>query len=138
MARISYTSYRVLTPSLMDKELFDYLKGLPVKEGSIRYHPYEGFIKTFPGWCVFLVILAGGSVYMYFQGERDYWLPLIAWPAFALWTGGAHSMLSWLAYYHRCRSYYARYSQHINQARDYAELAKLRQGLHGEPKEIFS
>jgi hypothetical protein len=138
MGRVSYTSYGFLTPPLMEKELFDYLKGLPVKEGSIRYHPYEGFIKTFPGWCVFLVILAGSCVYLYFQGERDYWLPLIAWPAFALWTGGGYSMLSWVAYYLRCRSYYALYSRHINQAKDYAELVKLRQGLHGETKEIFA
>lgn len=133
MGRVSYTSYRFRPPPLMDEAFFDYLKGLPVKEGSLRYHPYEGFIKTFPGWCVFFLLLSGLCAYMYFQGEKDFMVPLVAWPALALLSGGLHSMFSWLGYYFECRSYFDVYSAHLNQAKDYEELRRLRKGLHVQP-----
>jgi hypothetical protein len=133
MAQVRYTSYRFQAPPLMEKDFFDYLKELPVKEGCIRYHPYDGFIKTFPGWCIFFLLLVGLCAYMYFQGEKDYLVPLVGWPALALLSGGLHSMFSWLGYYMDCRSYFDTYSAHINQAKDYDALLKLRNGLHAQP-----
>lgn len=133
MARISYTSYRFRAPPLMEKDFFDHLKGLPVKEGRLRYHPYDGFMKTFPGWCIFFGLLVLVSVVMYFKGEKEFLLPLVAWPGLALLTGGLHSMGSWIGYYLDCRAYFDTYSQHINQAKSYAELKRLRNGLHAQP-----
>ncbi len=133
MARISYTSYRFQAPPLMEKEFFDHLKALPVKEGCIRFRPYDGFIKTFPGWCIFFGLLLLVCAFMFFKGEKEFLLPLIAWPVLALWTGGLHSMGSWLGYYMECSSYYDVYSRHINEAKDYDELMKLRKGLHAQP-----
>jgi hypothetical protein len=130
MARISYTSYRFQAPPLMEKEFFDHLKALPVKEGCIRFRPYDGFVKTFPGWCIFFGLLLLVCVFMFFKGEKEFLVPLIAWPALALWTGGLHSMGSWLGYYMDCSSYYDVYSRHINEAKSYPELKRLRQGLH--------
>jgi len=43
MGRVSYTSYRFRAPPLMDEAFFDYLKGLPVKEGSLRYQLFFKF-----------------------------------------------------------------------------------------------
>ena len=43
MGRVSYTSYRFRAPPLMDEAVFDYLKGLPVKEGSLRYQTFLSF-----------------------------------------------------------------------------------------------
>jgi hypothetical protein len=65
MARISYTNCSFKALPLMDEAFFDYLKGFPVKEGSLRYHSYEGFIKTFQGWCIFFLLLVGICAYMF-------------------------------------------------------------------------
>ena len=133
MARISYTSYRFQAPPLMEEDFFDHLKSLPIKEGRIRYHPYDGFIKTFPVWSALLGILVMVSAYMFFMGEKEFLLPLVIWPGLAFWTGGLFSMFSWFGYRMDCGSYYDIYSRHINEAQSYSQLKKLRQGLHSQP-----
>ncbi len=142
MAQVSYTTYRFRAPPLMDEAFFDYLKGLPVKEGSIRYHPYEGFTKTFPGWCIFFVILVLLSAWLHFFGEGEIrmtglLIPFTIWPMFATLSGALFSMFSWFGYYMDCRAYFDTYSSHINQAKSYAELERLRNGLHVQPEDAL-
>jgi hypothetical protein len=142
MAQVRYTSYRFLAPCLMEKDFFDHLKSLPVKEGCVRYHPYDGFIKTFPGWCIFFCVLVLLSIWLHFFGEGEIrqsglLIPFTIWPMLAVISGELFSMFSWFFYYLDCRAYFDTYSGHINQAKSFAELKRLRTGLHSTPVDPF-
>jgi len=138
MARISYTSFRFQAPPLMGRDSFEVFKTRTVDEERLQPRPSEGFRRTFPGWCIFFGLLFIVSVYMYFQGEDNFWAPLIAWPLLAMLSGNLHSMGSWLLCRSERSSYYRLYALHINESRDYDELVRCRKGLHSEPMDSLS
>ena len=138
MAQVRYTSYRFQAPPLMEEALFLHLKSQPIKAGCIRYKPYEGFVKTFPGWCVYFGLLVLWATWLHFFGEGEFrqlafFFPFSIWLMSAILTGGLFSMFSWFGYYMDCVAYFNVYSRHINEAKDYAALLKLRAGLHAQP-----
>jgi hypothetical protein len=142
MAQVPYTSYSFKAPPLMDEEFFLHLKSLPIKVGRIRYKPYEGFVKTFPGWCIFFGILVLWATWLHFFGEGEsrqmaFYFPFSIWFTIATLSGALFSMFSWIGYHMDCIAYFDVYSRHINEAKDYAELRNLRDGLHPRPTSLL-
>jgi hypothetical protein len=131
MAKVSYTVYSFRRPPLMDRALFESLKALPVKAGRLRYHPYEGFFRTFPIWSILFAAAAIGSLVSYLQGDKEWGLWLLVFLGLSIFTGGLFSMLSWTAYYADCYSYFREYSEDLNTAQDYEDFCRLRRGKHG-------
>lgn len=138
MAQVRYTTYRFRAPPLMEEEFFLHLKSLPIKVGRVRYKPYDGFVKTFPGWCIFFGILVLWATWLHFFGEGEsrqmaFYFPFSIWFTIATLSGALFSMFSWIGYHMDCIAYFDAYSRHINEAKDYDELMKLRKGLHDQP-----
>lgn len=131
MAKVSYIAYAFRRPPLMEPAHFEALKALPVKAGHLRYHPYDGFFRTFPVWSILLAVAAVWSLVHYLRQEREYWIPLLVFLMVSLFTGGLPSMLSWGKYYLECHCYYREYSDDLNAARTYADFCQLRRGKHG-------
>lgn len=142
MAQVRYTTYRFRAPPLMEEEFFLHLKSLPIKVGRIRYKPYDGFVKTFPGWCIFFGILVLWATWLHFFGEGEsrqmaFYFPFSIWFTIATLSGALFSMFSWIGYHMDCIAYFDAYSRHINEAKDYDELMKLRKGLHDQPADLL-
>lgn len=144
VAQVRYTSYRFRQPPLMSPEMFGHLKALPIRAGCLRYHPYDGFMRTFPGWCIFFgaLVLVAACVRCFGSGEIKtlaFLIPFNFWFMFAGMSGALFSMFSWCGYYLDCRAYFNEYSRHLNEAKDYDELCRLRRGRHPEfPVDFFT
>lgn len=131
MAKVAYTAYSFRPPALMDAASFAHLKSLPVKPGQLRYHPYDGFWRTFPVWTGLIVVALVWSVVLRWQGDDSWGVPWLVLFIVSVFSGGLFSIASWLKFYVECWSYFAEYSDDINKARDYDDLRRLRRGKHG-------